>query len=79
MKRYDDAIYDCDECLKLDKKNVKAMIRRYDCLMATNRKNQAYQQCLQILEIDPENDIAKKALADISIRFFRCFLLLFYT
>lgn len=69
QKMYDKAIRDCDDCLQLDGRNVKAMLRKCDALIASDRKNDAYKQYTCILDIDPENEVAKKALENISLRY----------
>ena len=60
---------DCDECLQLEPKNVKAMLRKCEALMAIEQKNVAYKLYSYILKVDPGNAIAKKALKNISIRY----------
>lgn len=66
---YNEVIRDCDDCLKLDPTNIKAMFRKCDALIATDRKNAAYKQYTNILNIEPENEFANKALNDISLRY----------
>ncbi|XP_031619941.1 sperm-associated antigen 1 [Contarinia nasturtii] len=68
QKKYMESIRDCDECLKLEPENVKAFLRKCDALIATDRKNMAYKLYAQVLKIDPENAIAKKALINIPLR-----------
>lgn len=65
---YDKAIQDCDKCLQIEPTNVKAMLRKCDALIAYDNKNEAYRLYMRILQIDPENVIAKKALKNIPIR-----------
>lgn len=60
---------DCDECLQLEPKNVKAMLRKCEALMAIEQKNEAYKIYSYILKVDPGNAIARKALKNISIRY----------
>lgn len=68
-KKYIEAIKDCDKCLAIEASNVKAMLRKCDALVATNRKNDAYKLYSHILRIDPENATAEKALKNISLRY----------
>lgn len=63
-----EAIQDCDKCLDIEATNVKAMLRKCDALVACDRKNDAYRLYVSILQIDPDNATAKKALKNISIR-----------
>lgn len=65
---YSEAIQDCDKCLQIEPTNVKAMLRKCDALIASDRKSEAYQLYARILEIDSENVVAKKAIKNISIR-----------
>lgn len=68
LKQYSEAIEDCDECLALDSPNIKAMLRKCEGLLNLNRKNEAYTMYAHVLEIEPDNIIAKKAIAETSIR-----------
>lgn len=68
MKKYNECIQDCDECLKLDPANIKAMLRKCDGLIGIGQKNDAYHQYTKILSIDPDNLIVKKALKNIPLR-----------
>lgn len=69
QKMYNEVIRDCDDCLELDPTNIKAMFRQCDALIATDRRNAAYKRYTNILNIEPENEFAKKALNDISLRY----------
>lgn len=69
QKMYNEAIQDCDKCLQIEATNVKAMLRKCDALIACHNKNEAYRLYMKLLQIDPENVIAKKALKNISIRY----------
>lgn len=66
---YKEAVRDCDDCLHLDATNIKAMLRKSDALIANGCKNEAYKQYTNILSIDPDNEIAKKSLQNISLRY----------
>ncbi|XP_055325632.1 sperm-associated antigen 1 [Sitodiplosis mosellana] len=68
QKKYAECMQDCDECLKLEPKNVKAMLRKCEALVATDQKNEAYKIYSYILKMEPGNVIAKKALKNISLR-----------
>lgn len=69
QKKYTKCIQDCDECLKLEPTNVKAILRKCEALLVIDQKNEAYKHYSYILKIDPENVIAKKALKNISLRY----------
>lgn len=69
QKKYVECMKDCDECLQLEPKNVKAMLRKCEALLAMEQKNEAYKLYSFILKVDPGNAVAKKALKNISIRY----------
>lgn len=68
MKKYSQAISDCDECLSIEPNNVKAMLRRAEALNASGHKNDAYRQYNRVLEVDPGNLMAKKTMENIPVR-----------
>lgn len=72
LNKWQEAINDCEECLRLDQTNVKAMLRKCDALIAINKKNDAYKIYGEILQIDPNNAVAKASLKNISIRYDDC-------
>lgn len=54
---------DCDECLKLEPTNIKALLRKAQALQFDDCKRSAYEVLQEILEIDPENPSALKSIA----------------
>lgn len=44
------------------------MIRRAEALNVSGQKNDAYRQYNRVLEVDPENLVAKKTMENIPIR-----------
>lgn len=68
LKQFNEAIQDCERCLALDQRNVKAMLRKCDGLLSVDRKNEAYKMYGEVLKIDPDNGVAKKAIEQTSIR-----------
>lgn len=52
----------------IEPNNVKAMIRRAEALNVSGQKNDAYRQYNRVLEVDPENLVAKKTMENIPIR-----------
>lgn len=68
MGKYSKALTDCDECLKMEPNNVKAMLRRAEALNVSGQCNDAYRQYARVLEVDPDNSIAKKIMEKIPIR-----------
>lgn len=69
---YSEAISDCDKCLQIEPTNVKAILRKCEALVACDRKNDAYRLYMSLLQIDPDNATAKKALKNMSIRYVEC-------
>ncbi|XP_055716006.1 sperm-associated antigen 1 [Phlebotomus papatasi] len=63
LNRFKEAIEDCDECLKLEPKNLKALLRKAQALQLDDCKRSAYEVLQEILEIDPENSSALKSIA----------------
>ncbi|XP_059621980.1 sperm-associated antigen 1 [Phlebotomus argentipes] len=62
LGRLKEATDDCDECLKLEPKNVKALLRKAQALQLDDCKRSAYEVLQRVLEIDPENAIALKSI-----------------
>ncbi|CAO1436545.1 unnamed protein product [Diamesa hyperborea] len=64
QKNYLKAIADCNECLKLDRDNVKAMIRKAQAFVELKSYNESYDTFEKVLEIDPNSQIAKYEIED---------------
>ena len=64
QKKYLKAIADCNECLKLDRDNIKAMIRKAQAFVELKSYNEAYDTFEKVLDIDPNSQIAKNEIED---------------
>lgn len=62
QKSYLKAIADCNECLKLDPDNVKAMIRKAQAFVELMSYNEAYDTFEKVLIVDPNSQIAKNEI-----------------
>lgn len=61
------AIKDCDECLKLDPCNVKALLRKGQGLCNENKKCDALIIYNKILGLDSENKIALNKVEELKL------------
>lgn len=68
MKNYNEAIEDCNQCLSLEPKNIKAMLRKAEALIGNKQTNEAYRQFSSVLQFDPNNVVALKAMQNMPIR-----------
>lgn len=68
LKKYHEALTDCEHCLYLEPKNIKSLLRKADALIALDKTNDAHKVYCKVLEIDPNNMVAKKAIETIPIR-----------
>ncbi|XP_019542500.3 sperm-associated antigen 1 [Aedes albopictus] len=62
---YKEAISDCEECLKKEPTNVKALCRKAEALKLDDKRREAYQTYCQILRLDSEHKLAKGAIEDL--------------
>uniref|UniRef100_A0A1B0CE84 Sperm-associated antigen 1 n=1 Tax=Lutzomyia longipalpis TaxID=7200 RepID=A0A1B0CE84_LUTLO len=61
LDRLREAIEDCDACLRVEPKNLKALMRKAQALELDDCKRSALEVLQEILKIDPENAAAKKS------------------
>jgi hypothetical protein len=59
---YSQAVVNCDKCLELDKKNVKAVFRRAQAYMHMNEYEKSIQDLTVAVDMDPENKEIKLKL-----------------
>ncbi|XP_050744867.1 sperm-associated antigen 1 isoform X2 [Drosophila biarmipes] len=62
LKKYFSAIADCQACLQLDPKNVKAHFRMAEALNAEGKHLESLSMYQKVLELEPENVTAKKSV-----------------
>ncbi|XP_005176678.1 sperm-associated antigen 1 [Musca domestica] len=65
QQRFLEAIKDCEACLALDPKNLKARLRLAEASYGHGRRRESYQLYINVLEVDPQNSIALKAITEL--------------
>ncbi|XP_061392618.1 sperm-associated antigen 1 [Musca vetustissima] len=65
QQKFSEAIKDCESCLALDPKNLKARLRLAEASYAYGRRRESYQLYINVLEVDPENSVALKAITEL--------------
>ncbi|SCN12640.1 peptidyl-prolyl cis-trans isomerase, putative [Plasmodium malariae] len=63
MSNYYECISECSTVLNLDKNNIKAYYRKGQAYMSLDLYNEAKQEFLKVLEIDPSDNNVKKSLS----------------
>lgn len=59
--RYEDVLYFADKCLSLNSRNLEARENRVEGLMKLNRRDEAYQEFMQISDLYMEFGLLEKA------------------
>ncbi|XP_055904208.1 sperm-associated antigen 1 [Eupeodes corollae] len=65
LLKYSDALADCNNCLQLDEKNLKAWFRKAEAYLGMDMRHDALRAYEMVKLIDPTNSIACKALEDL--------------
>ncbi|CRG96169.1 peptidyl-prolyl cis-trans isomerase, putative [Plasmodium gallinaceum] len=65
MSKYYECISECSTVLNFDQNNIKAYYRKGQAYMKLDLYNEAKQEFLKVLEIDPSNNNAKRSLLDL--------------
>ncbi|XP_035903532.1 sperm-associated antigen 1 [Anopheles stephensi] len=65
LQRYSEAIADCDQCLALEPTNLKALLRKAQALTANDNRREAYKVYLDVLRLEPTNNIALSSTANL--------------
>lgn len=65
MKNLEMTIADCEQCLRLEPANVKALLRKAQAFLNQSKYREAYDECAKILSIDSENEWAKNKINEI--------------
>uniref|UniRef100_A0A182K5A7 Sperm-associated antigen 1 n=1 Tax=Anopheles christyi TaxID=43041 RepID=A0A182K5A7_9DIPT len=58
LQRYTEAIADCNQCLALEPKNVKALLRKAQALTSTDKRREAYKTYCDVLRLESTNPVA---------------------
>lgn len=64
MKRFEEAVKDCDKAIDFDENNVKALVRRAGCFTALERHEDAVREWERITQLDGENHEYKSNLRE---------------
>ncbi|XP_011303067.1 sperm-associated antigen 1 [Fopius arisanus] len=67
LRKYQEAIDDCDRVLSLDCTNVKALLRRASALESLGRKEEALREFSAALKIEPNNRTAMMGVRKLSV------------
>lgn len=62
LKNYQKALNDCNACLKMDPDNLKSLVRKGQALIGLEKPAEAADAFEDVLELDPDNCIAKQEL-----------------
>lgn len=69
LESYEKVKLHCTSALEIDPKNVKGLYRRASACVALNLWDDAYKDVTLLLEIDPQNSLAKHLLSRIQHKF----------
>lgn len=62
VNKYAQAIDDCEECLKIEPDNVKALMRSGLAFKNIGEMRTAYDKYVKVLQIEPDNAIARREI-----------------
>ncbi|XP_075406717.1 sperm-associated antigen 1 [Tenrec ecaudatus] len=65
LQNWTSAFQDCQQVLKLEPGNLKALLRRATTYKHQNKLQEAVEDLSQVLEVEPDNDLAKKMLLEV--------------
>ncbi|KAF6101206.1 sperm associated antigen 1 [Phyllostomus discolor] len=65
LQNWNSAFQDCEKVLELDPGNVKALLRRATTYKHQNKLPEAVEDLSKVLDIEPDNELAKKALSEV--------------
>ncbi|XP_055478649.1 sperm-associated antigen 1 [Psammomys obesus] len=65
LQRWESALQDCEKALELEPGNVKALLRRATTYKHQNKLQEAVDDLKRVLQVEPDNDLAKKTLSEI--------------
>ncbi|XP_006859243.1 PREDICTED: sperm-associated antigen 1 [Chrysochloris asiatica] len=65
LQNWNSAFQDCEKVLKLEPGNLKALLRRATTYKHQNKLQDAVEDLRQVLDVEPENELAKKILSEV--------------
>ncbi|XP_006900073.1 PREDICTED: sperm-associated antigen 1 [Elephantulus edwardii] len=65
LQNWNSAFQDCEKVLALDPGNLKALLRRATTYKNQNKLQEAVEDLRKVLEVEPDNDLAKKNLLEV--------------
>ncbi|XP_045143166.1 sperm-associated antigen 1 [Echinops telfairi] len=65
LQNWTSAFQDCEQVLKLEPGNLKALLRRATTYKHQNKLQEAVEDLSKVLDIEPDNDLAKKMLLEV--------------
>ncbi|XP_058524565.1 sperm-associated antigen 1 [Ochotona princeps] len=65
LQNWTSAFQDCERVLELEPGNVKALLRRATTYKHQNKLQEAIDDLRKVLEVEPDNDLAKKTLSEV--------------
>ncbi|XP_021572012.1 sperm-associated antigen 1 [Carlito syrichta] len=65
LQNWSTALQDCEKVLELEPGNLKALLRRASTYKHQNKLQEAIGDLSKVLNIEPDNDLAKKTLSEV--------------
>uniref|UniRef100_G3TVX7 Sperm-associated antigen 1 n=1 Tax=Loxodonta africana TaxID=9785 RepID=G3TVX7_LOXAF len=65
LQNWNSAFQDCEKVLELEPGNLKALLRRATTYKHQNKLQQAVEDLSKVLDVEPDNDLAKKILSEV--------------
>uniref|UniRef100_A0A8C2VYX2 Sperm-associated antigen 1 n=1 Tax=Chinchilla lanigera TaxID=34839 RepID=A0A8C2VYX2_CHILA len=65
LQNWNRAFQDCEKVLELEPGNIKALLRRATTYKHQNKPQEAIEDLRSVLEVEPDNDLAKKILSEV--------------
>ncbi|XP_068937089.1 sperm-associated antigen 1 [Petaurus breviceps papuanus] len=65
LKKWDNALQDCEKVLELEPGNLKAFMRRATAYKHQNKYHEAIEDLKKVLNMEPDNVMAKKILSEV--------------
>ncbi|KAM8786148.1 sperm-associated antigen 1 [Rhynchonycteris naso] len=65
LQNWNSAFQDCEEVLKLEPGNIKALLRRATTYKHQNKLQEAIEDLSKVLDVEPDNEFAKNTLSEV--------------